>query len=165
MSSIPSFGVNGRFLTQPVTGVQRYARNVLTAMNAALSDLGANAPIVAPLSAPDPGFSAMPLISAGPLAGHSWEQVVLPARWHGRLLNLCNTAPALKADQVVCIHDANIFVAPESYGPAFRTVYRALQLLLARRAARITTVSVDSARQIARYLPVRVEVPWRAFRP
>jgi glycosyltransferase involved in cell wall biosynthesis len=157
MSSIPSFGVNGRFLTQPVTGVQRYARNVLTAMNAALSDLGANAPIVAPLSAPDPGFSAMPLISAGPLAGHSWEQVVLPARWHGRLLNLCNTAPALKADQVVCIHDANIFVAPESYGPAFRTVYRALQLLLARRAARITTVSVDSARQIARYLPVRVE--------
>jgi hypothetical protein len=165
MSSIPSFGVNGRFLTQPVTGVQRYARNVLTAMNAALSDLGANAPIVAPPSAPDPGFSAMPLISAGPLAGHSWEQVVLPARWHGRLLNLCNTAPALKADQVVCIHDANIFVAPESYGPAFRTVYRALQLLLARRAARITTVSVDSARQIARYLPVRVEVPWRAFRP
>jgi glycosyltransferase involved in cell wall biosynthesis len=69
---------------------------------------------------------------------------------------LCGSA-ALKADQVVCIHDANIFVAPESYGPAFRTVYRALQPLLARRAARITTVSVDSARQIARYLPVRVE--------
>jgi hypothetical protein len=34
----------------------------------------------------------MPLLSAGSLAGHSWEQPVLPARWHGRLLNLCNTA-------------------------------------------------------------------------
>jgi hypothetical protein len=98
MSSTPSFGVNGRFLTQPVTGVQRYARNVLTAMNAALSDLGAIAPIVAPPSTPDPGFRAMPRISAGPLAGHCWEQVILPARWRGRLLNLCNTAPALKAD-------------------------------------------------------------------
>jgi glycosyltransferase involved in cell wall biosynthesis len=97
----------------------------------------------------------MPRIIAGPLAGHCWEQVILPARWRGRLLNLCNTAPALKADQVVCIHDANVFIAPESYGPTFRTVYRTLQPLLARRAARITTVSVDSARQIARHLPVR----------
>ncbi|WP_213770690.1 glycosyltransferase family 1 protein [Bradyrhizobium sp. dw_78] len=157
MSPVPSFGVNGRFLTQPVTGVQRYARNVLTAMNAALSDLSASTPIIAPPSAPDPVLSAMPLVSAGPLAGHCWEQIVLPTRWRGRLLNLCNTAPVAKADQVVCIHDANIFVAPESYGTAFRTVYRTLQPLLARRAARITTVSADSARQIARYLPVRAE--------
>jgi glycosyltransferase involved in cell wall biosynthesis/GT2 family glycosyltransferase len=155
MSSTPSFGVNGRFLTQPVTGVQRYARNVVTAMNAALSNLEANAPIIAPPSALDPGFSAMPIISTGPLAGHLWEQTVLPARWRGRLLNLCNTAPAVKADQVVCIHDANVFVAPESYGPAFRTGYSTLQRLLARRAARIATVSAYSAHQIARYLPVR----------
>jgi glycosyltransferase involved in cell wall biosynthesis/GT2 family glycosyltransferase len=157
MSSTVSFGVNGRFLTQPVTGVQRYARNVITAMNTALSDLGAKAPIIAPRSASDPGLSTMPLLSAGPLAGHAWEQTVLPARWRGRLLNLCNTAPAVKADQVVCIHDANVFVAPESYGPAFRAVYPPLQRLLARRAARIATVSTYSARQIAQYLPVRVE--------
>jgi hypothetical protein len=32
MNSIPSFGVCGRFLTQPVTGVQRHARNVVTAI-------------------------------------------------------------------------------------------------------------------------------------
>jgi glycosyltransferase involved in cell wall biosynthesis/GT2 family glycosyltransferase len=156
MSATPSFGVNGRYLTQPVTGVQRYARNVVAAMNAALSDMGTHAPIIAPPSAADPGFSAMPLLRAGPLAGQLWEQVVLPVRWHGRLLNLCNLAPGAKADQVVCIHDANVFVAPESYGPAFRTVYGTLQRLIARRAARITTVSADSARQIAQYLPVRV---------
>lgn len=155
MSSIPSFAVNGRFLTQPVTGVQRYARNVVSAMNLALSELESNAPIIAPRSASDPGFSAMPLISAGPLAGHPWEQIVLPSKWRGRLLNLCNTAPAAKADQVVCIHDANVFVAPESYGSAFRAYYRTLQRLLARRAARIATVSSYSASQIARHLPVR----------
>jgi GT2 family glycosyltransferase len=55
----------------------------------------------------------------------------------------------------VCIHDANVFVAPESYGPAFRVVYPPLQRLLARRVARITTVSAFSARQIAQYLQVR----------
>lgn len=155
MSARPSFAVNGRFLTQPVTGVQRYARNVVTAMSATLSDLEAHAPIIAPASASDPGLSAMPLISAGPLAGHPWEQTVLPARWRGRLLNLCNTAPAVKGDQVVCIHDANVFVAPESYGLAFRAGYGVLQRVLARRAFRIATVSSYSARQIARYLPIR----------
>jgi hypothetical protein len=85
-------------------------------MNAAVLDLGANAPIIAPASAPDPGFSTMPLITAAPLAGHSWEQTVLPARWRGRLLNLCNRAPAMKADQVVCIHDANVFVVRKATG-------------------------------------------------
>jgi GT2 family glycosyltransferase len=153
VSSLPSFAVNGRFITQPMTGVQRYARNVVTAMDAALSDLKANAPIVAPSSASDPGLSTMPLISAGPLSGHAWEQTILPAQWRGRLLNLCNTAPAVKADQVVCIHDANVF-APESYGRAFRAIYPPLQRLLARRAARISTVSAYSAQQLAQYLPV-----------
>ena len=155
MSGTASFGINGRFLTQPVTGVQRYARNVVAAMNVALSDAVRVAPIIAPPGATDPKLSAMPLIAAGPFDGHCWEQAVLPIRWHGRLLNLCNLAPAVKADQVVCIHDANVFVAPESYGLAFRAVYRALQPLLARRAARIVTVSADSARQIAQHLPLR----------
>lgn len=154
MSSTPCFGVNGRFLTQPVTGVQRYARNVVAGMNAILLDLEARASIIAPSSAADPGLSAIPIIRVGPFAGHLWEQAVLPVRWRERLLNLCNTAPVLKADQVVCIHDANIFVAPESYAPAFRTGYRTFQHVHARRSA-ITTVSAYSARQIARYLPVR----------
>jgi glycosyltransferase involved in cell wall biosynthesis/GT2 family glycosyltransferase len=155
MSSIPSFGVNGRFLTQRVTGVQRYAYNVLDAMNTALAQQEAGAPVIAPPPASDPSLSAMPLQRCGPLTGHFWEQFVLPARWRGRLLNLCNTAPAAKADQIVCIHDANIFTAPESYGAAFRGVYRTLQPLIARRATRITTVSTASALQISRCLPLR----------
>jgi glycosyltransferase involved in cell wall biosynthesis/GT2 family glycosyltransferase len=155
MNGSPFFAVNGRFLTQPVTGVQRYAWNVCAAINASLSGLEAHAPIIAPLSAPDPGFSAMPLVSTGPLSGQLWEQSVLPARWRGRLLNLGNLGPIVKTDQVICIHDANIFVEPESYGMSFRLVYSALQHVLAKRAARIATVSAESARQIARYLPVR----------
>ena len=157
MSSIPFFAVNGRFLTQPVTGVQRYARNVVLAMDATLSKSSATAPIIAPPSASDPRLSAMPLIRTSPATGHLWEQTTLPARWRSeRLLNLCNTAPAIKADQVVCIHDANVFSAPESYGRMFRAAYPPLQRLLARRSARIATVSAYSARQIGRYLPVRV---------
>ncbi|WP_342740562.1 glycosyltransferase [Bradyrhizobium sp. B117] len=155
MSSSANFGINGRFLTQPLTGVQRYAHNVSAAMSRSLAARGKEAAIIAPADAADPGFQSIPLITAGPLAGHLWEQIVLPARWPDRLLNLCNTAPAIKSDQVVCIHDANVFVAPRSYRSLFRTTYRTLQPLLAKRAARIATVSAASARQIACHLPVR----------
>jgi glycosyltransferase involved in cell wall biosynthesis len=156
MSAEAVFGINGRFLTQPMTGVQRYALNVLDAMNSALVDERMTAPIIAPLNAADPSLMALPFIGAKPLSGHAWEQLVLPMRWRGRLLNLCNTAPAIKENQVVCIHDANVFVAPESYGTAFRVLYRTLQPLIARRSTKIVTVSNDAARQIAQYLPVRL---------
>jgi glycosyltransferase involved in cell wall biosynthesis/GT2 family glycosyltransferase len=156
MSTEPLFAINGRFLTQPMTGVQRYAQNVLVAMDPALSMLNVKAPIIAPSSAVDPGLSAMPFAGAGPFVGHPWEQFVLPARWSGRLLNLCNTAPVIKENQVVCIHDANVFVAPQSYGTVFRLLYKSFQPLLARRSLRIATVSKNAARQIAQYLPVHL---------
>jgi glycosyltransferase involved in cell wall biosynthesis len=156
MSTESEFGINGRFLTQPMTGVQRYARNVLDAMDTALSKSNVEVPIIAPLSAVDPRMPAMPFVGAGPFTGHAWEQFVLPTRWSGRLLNLCNTAPVVKENQVVCIHDANVFVAPQSYETAFRLLYKSLQPLLARRSLRIATVSKNAARQIAQHLPVRL---------
>jgi glycosyltransferase involved in cell wall biosynthesis len=152
-----AFAVNGRFLTQPVTGVQRYARHVVAAMDAELAMEGGMAPVLAPPGAEDLRLVHMPMVTRGPGGGHGWEQAVLPLAWPGRLLNLCNTAPAAKADQVVCIHDANVLTAPGSYSPAFRLLYTRLQPLLARRSARLATVSHAAARQLARHLPVRAE--------
>ncbi|MDP4004395.1 glycosyltransferase [Methylobacterium sp. NEAU K] len=152
MTAIESFGINGRFLTQPMTGVQRYALNVTRAISQALAARGETAPLLAPPLAADPKLDGTPLNIVGRSGGQVWEQVVLPRAWSGRMLNLCNTAPAFKADQVVCIHDANVFLAPESYGASFRLFYKTLQPLLARRAARIATVSTFSAEQIARHL-------------
>ena len=157
MSAGALFAVNGRFLTQNATGVQRYASNVVQALDRALAAADTRAAIIAPSGTPDPGLSHMPLIQSGALSGHPWEQIALPAQWHGRLLNLCNTAPATKTDQIVCIHDANVFTTPDSYSRAFRAVYQTLQPLLVRRSARIVTVSHAAARQITRHLPIRIE--------
>lgn len=157
MSAGALFAVNGRFLRQNATGVQRYASNVVHALDGALAAADAHAAIIAPSGTPDPGFSHMPLMQSGTLSGHPWEQITLPAQWPGRLLNLCNTAPATKADQIVCIHDANVFTTPDSYSRTFRAVYQTLQPLLVRRSARIATVSHAAARQITRHLPIRLE--------
>ncbi|MDH2309765.1 glycosyltransferase [Methylobacterium brachiatum] len=155
MKAAESFGINGRFLTQSMTGVQRYALNVTRAMSQAVSAQGSTIPLLAPPGAQDPGLDGTPLKVVGRSGGHAWEQAVLPRAWPGRLLNLCNTAPAFKADQVVCIHDANVFLEPESYSASFRAFYKTLQPLLARRAARIATVSTFSAGQIAQHLSLR----------
>jgi glycosyltransferase involved in cell wall biosynthesis/GT2 family glycosyltransferase len=148
--------INGRFLTQTVTGVQRYAHKVV----AALDDLAPveGMTVFSPRSAGDIHFARLHLAKAGRAGGHVWEQLELPRLSDGRrLLNLCNTAPAFKHDQILCIHDANVFAAPGSYSAGFRLLYHRLQPMLVRRSARIATVSHAAARQIARHLPISLE--------
>lgn len=152
MTGPGAFSVNGRFLSQSLTGVQRYARHVVGEMDRLLASAGEVARLVAPPGTPDPCLANMPLTTAGPGQGHLWEQAVLPLTAGGRLLNLCNTAPVVLRDQIVCLHDANVFTAPQSYGAAFRQLYRRLQPLIARRALRVATVSHASARSIARHM-------------
>lgn len=153
--SVIDVAINGRFLTQDLTGVQRYARNIVTAMDMLAGSDGAV--IIAPPDAREIPLQRLRSETRGWLSGHAWEQIELPSFSRDRrLLNLCNTAPAVKGDQLVCIHDANIFATPQSYSRSFRALYHTLQPLLVRRSLRVATVSHAAARQLARYLPVRV---------
>ena len=156
MTSAP-YTINGRFLSQKVTGVQRYALNVVTAIDGLIGSAGPKVSLLAPRKSDDPGLSNLSMLTRGSLSGQLWEQTTLPLHCQGRLLNLCNTGPISKSDQIICIHDANIFVSPESYSYKFRVYYQRIQPLLVRRAARVVTVSHAAARQIARHLPVAVE--------
>lgn len=151
--SASAFVVNGRYLTQSITGVQRYARNVVDAIDRLEEASGSV--VLTPRSASQPGYHRLRTVETGFLQGYAWEQAELPLASLGRrLLNLCNMAPAIKNEQIVCIHDSNVLSSPESYSCGFRAAYRSLQPLLVRRAARIATVSHASARQLARYLPI-----------
>ncbi|BCP52433.1 glycosyl transferase [Kaistia sp. 32K] len=153
--TLRDFVINGRFLTQPTTGVQRYAREVTRSLGQLLQPENEGVALLTPHhEAPDPDYRSVHVRRVGPGNGHLWEQFVLPFRSGLPILNLCNTAPVFGGAQVVCIHDANVFTQPESYSPAFRHFYRALQPWIVRKATRIATVSQDSAAQIARHLPI-----------
>ncbi|MCS6853849.1 MAG: glycosyltransferase family 4 protein [Elioraea sp.] len=144
--------VNGRFLVQAVTGVQRVARELVAAADLLAAEGRWPATrLVAPPGARLPALRTMAAGTTGPLFGQAWEQVVLPvATGGGWLLNLGNTAPlAAGARQTVLIHDAGAFDTPGSYSMAFRTWYRLLQRTLARFGARIVTVSNFSRGRIA----------------
>ena len=96
-------------------------------------------------------FDNIPLRLLASAPGHLWEQFILPRHVRGGLLSLCNVGPVAVKRQIVCIHDVNTMLTPESYGLLFRTMYRLLQPALGRRAARIITVSRFSQQTIARF--------------
>jgi glycosyltransferase involved in cell wall biosynthesis len=158
----PRFAINGRFLVQPITGVQRYAREIVGALDVLLAGTDHDVTLIAPRdAAPDLDLRSIAAAPLGPGSGHAWEQAALPLRLDRRLLNLCNTAPALRRNDVVCIHDANVFCAPESYSWQFRRYYRTLHRWMARRDAVLTSVSRYSATNLAKFLDVpvsRIEV-------
>ena len=123
MTRSPGIAINGRFLTQRTTGVQRFAAEITAALDAMTAE-GAlsGARLVCPAGLPAPPWPHLaPERVPGP-RGQAWEQWALPRAAGGAvLLNLGNTAPLLAGRrQAVVIHDAGAFDTPESYSRAFR---------------------------------------------
>jgi glycosyltransferase involved in cell wall biosynthesis len=147
--------LNGRFLSQRLTGVQRYAREITRAL-AAMPERPPLTLLAPPGAQGLDAYAALSPRVVGRLRGQAWEQLDLPrAARDGVLLNLGNTAPLLTgAAQAVVVHDAGVFDTPESYGWKFRLWYRGLQRGLVFRGARLLTVSRFSASRIALHLGV-----------
>lgn len=148
--------INGRFLAQPLTGVQRYAREIVRAMDQLLSEgmplaRDLDIEIVAPPDADLTPFSAICSRRIGRLCGHAWEQLVLPCGTRDGLLSFCNTGPVAARKQIVCIHDVNTMAMPKSYSVPFRALYRLLLPALGRVAQTIATVSDYSAGELVRF--------------
>jgi glycosyltransferase involved in cell wall biosynthesis len=140
------WSINGRFLTQQVTGVQRYGREILMALDRLASgghplarDLVLE--LVVPRSTEQlPRLDAVRARRLGPANGHLWEQAVLPFG-----------IPLCVFKHVVCIHDLNTRLVPDNFSPHFRALYRLLIPALGCTAEHITTVSGFSRAQLLRY--------------
>lgn len=144
--------INGRFLTQKTSGVQRFAREIVKALDQHLASVGGQdewtllAPAEANLGL---GLSNIKTQHIGTLSGHLWEQTQLfYASRSGRLVNLCNSGPMLHNRSLTVIHDAMIFRTPENFSRSYRAVHGTLGHILARRGT-IATVSEFSRRELA----------------
>jgi glycosyltransferase involved in cell wall biosynthesis len=150
------WSINGRFLTQSITGVQRYGHEVLRALDELVKqghgltrDLDVE--LLVPPGTVSPPLDAIGFRSVGRVNGHVWEQSVLPRHAPGGLISLCNTGPLCHHKHIVCMHDVNTRSCPGSYSPQFRALYRVLVPLLGRSAATVATVSRYSAEELVRY--------------
>lgn len=144
--------INGRFLTQPLTGVQRYAGNIVHAIDDILGESGRGTwpevRLVTPKGVADPGLRHIRWVPSGRLRGHLWDQLSFHAAARsGVALGLANSAPLLHRHSIAVLHDAAVFRHPEFFSPRYARAHAALGRAIARRA-RLATVSDFSRREL-----------------
>ncbi|MCC9135132.1 glycosyltransferase family 4 protein [Pontibacter silvestris] len=147
--------VNARFLTQPVTGVQRFAIEI----SLHLKRLLPNVVFVSPQEVLNKDIAKiLEVVKIGKVTGHAWEQAELPLylRKQGSplLINLCNTAPLLYKNKVVCIHDLAFLVNPQWFSRMFSQLYKVLIPRVVKSSRKILTVSEFSKGSIKSILHV-----------
>jgi glycosyltransferase involved in cell wall biosynthesis len=158
--------LNARFLTQPLTGVQRYATELVGALDRRLArdpDLvaewgGVRAYVPAGKAFAAPGWDHIRVHALPGGTGHAWEQTALwRASRDAVLLSLGNSGPLLHGRQVLALHDAHIYDMPDAFTRRYRHLHRWLRPKLARRARRLLTVSPWSAARLAGHLGIAPE--------
>lgn len=147
--------VNGRFLIHRVTGVERYAREILSELDKIIEPESVE--MAVPPEVEDiPTYKNIKVIKVGKLHNRLWEHVSFPmyvAKQKGISLNLCNVAP-LPSPGIVCIHDVKIKATPQYFSKKFLIWYNLLFTNAAKRAKKIITVSEFSKHEIMKYYHV-----------
>ena len=148
-SMVKKIIINGKFLSQKITGVQRYAREVLNRLDPLVSNL--NIEIVMAEDAKDiPDFKNIAKKVLSGKASVFWEQIKLPLyikKQNAIGLHLCHIAPILKPD-IVCIHDANVARNPQWFTKKLVLWYGLIHWSCALWAKKILTVSNFSKKEI-----------------
>lgn len=160
-ASVPEILINGRFLGQRVTGVQRYAHETLRALDAALADEGpwARWTLAVPPGVTAPALRHIAVEEVGRRQGHAWEQLDLArrARHAQQLLGFGFTGPLFLRHQVVTVHDAAVVRVPQAYTWKFRAWYRIAVRQLVARASTIVAVSHFSRGEVIECFGARPE--------
>jgi len=150
--------VNARFLTQKVTGVQRFAIEI----SKRLRKLNDRIVFVAPPGILDQDLAGeLGAIVIGKNKGTIWEQVdlrdYLNSNGKPLLINFCNTGLVYYERQIITIHDMSYKVNPKWFSKKFYLWYNFLISHIAKRSSKILTVSNASKKDIIKYLKVKPE--------
>jgi len=163
-----SLGINGKFFGATGTGVQRVAEEMILALDdLLLTDAEADAKFDIAIIAPKNVYvhlnlKKITIIQAGIFSGFfkniPWEQINLPLITQGRtILSLCNVAPMFLKNAVVMIHDAQVYITPESYSFGFRCWYKLTLPMIGKFAKKIITVSEFSKAKLVEFGVAKAE--------
>lgn len=148
--------VNGRFLTQGITGVQRVATELMRFIdqNPQWWAHAYELVLVVPKSIKNlPDYQNVTVVRWGRLGGHLWEQLCLPLMVNKHpLVNICNTAPILSLcfnkKVFVMVHDIAYYFVPQAYSKPFVWFYKILNPFIFRGSKLIFTVSESEKKVI-----------------
>jgi len=147
--------INGRFLTQPMTGVERYAYSICRA----LVDLQQSFVIVCPHADIQPCYdtSNMQIIRYGIGNSHFWEQCVLPFFFVGKkdyiVLSFTGLGSILIRNKIMTVHDLSFLFNRSWFSKAYYWWYKLMTPLAIKSSKDIITVSQYSKQEILRFYP------------
>lgn len=159
-----SIAINGRFTSQNITGVQRYAHELVSAIDEILPEFQEQGGVDITLLTP-PRVKNLPVLknikiqSVGRLSGHLWEQFEFPLflRKYDRTVHLCNAAPIYSLffhNRIfTTIHDLSFLYFPQAYSWSYKLVYRFLSPLILKFSTGVVTVSEFEKEKILSYFP------------
>jgi len=150
--------INGRFLTQKLAGVHRYAFE----MCCALHQLGCKIVVLAPqciLSDYDFHFEVK---KVGRLTSHLWEQIELPYflnKYYKNnvLISFTGLGPILHRKSICTIHDLSFLENPSWFSKPYYYYYKFLTPIAAKKAIKVITVSEFSKQEIIKRLKLPAE--------
>jgi glycosyltransferase involved in cell wall biosynthesis len=153
---MPSIYINSRFLTQPITGVQRFAVEISQQLKHIYGD---EIKFISPENIIHKEIAdKLGTIIMGARTGHLWEQTDLPQylkkQGNPLLLNLCNTAPIFYKNKIIVIHDVAFKIYPKTYDKSFLYWYNFLTPNIIGTSKHIITVSNFSKQEIVRFYKV-----------
>lgn len=144
--------INGRFLTQRITGVQRYAREICLELDKIIEP--SEIIMAVPPDASDiPQYKNIKVEKVGIFHNRLWEHISFPLyvmKNKSVSLNLCNVAPLIQPG-IVCVHDMKIKATPQFFSKKFLLWYNLLFFNTMKRAKKIITVSNFSKEEIKKY--------------
>lgn len=160
--------INGRFLSQGITGVQRFAHEIIRELDKIVEP--DEYKILAPQNIiyKELKYQNIEIEICGNMKGHLWEQIELPyyvKKNKGKLISLCNTAPIIKPG-IVAIHDIQTKVHPEFFSKKFQLWYNILNGFNIKNAEKIITVSEFSKSEIVKHYKVsnkKIEVIYNGW--
>ncbi len=142
--------INSRFLTQNITGVQRFAIEISKQLK---KQLGDKVQFVCPKNIINIDLAKkLDVKVIGGKNGHLWEQIDLPKYLKQNdsplLLNLANTAPLFYKKKIVTIHDIAYERFPQTFDWKFRLFYKLLIPNIIKTSKHTLTVSEFSKNEI-----------------
>ena len=143
--------INGRYLTQELTGVQRFSYEITNELvKNSIYDVIVLIPKKQKIKS---NYRINFKIEyVGFLKGHLWEQISLPLfllkRNKSLLLNFSNSAPIFYFNKFITVHDLSIFYNHFWFNFFYYNYYKLLLPMIVRTTKKIITVSKFSKNQI-----------------
>jgi glycosyltransferase involved in cell wall biosynthesis len=151
------FIICGKFLEQRLTGVQRYAYEIIRELDLICGDINICLAVSKSTNVDIP-LTNIRIIKIGRKINFFWEEILLPLyiiKNKAIGIYLCNRSPFLRPD-IVCIHDISPIVNKNYFSLLYRTLITMQMNNAILRAQRIITVSCFSESEIIKKYGVKV---------